>query len=144
MNGRTLSIFSFLVLLLLLASLLLSTSCDGLLPDINTPLGQQSMLEPGQAVLVTDEQLSIRFKEVLNDSRCPTGVTCIWAGQIACLLEVTYQDTPNDLVITEMGSGPGTADFNGYTFAFNVQPYPQAGKTINSSDYRLMLTVNRS
>lgn len=102
------------------------------------------MLEPGQAVLVTDEQLSIRFKEVLNDSRCPTGVTCIWAGQIACLLEVTYQDTPNDLVITEMGSGPGTADFNGYTFAFNVQPYPQAGKTINSSDYRLMLTVNRS
>ena len=34
----------------------------------------------GQNIFVKEHQLNLTFDKVLNDSRCPTGVQCIWAG----------------------------------------------------------------
>lgn len=33
----------------------------------------------------------LKLKNVLNDSRCPEGVTCIWAGEVSVVVEV-YKD----------------------------------------------------
>jgi len=33
----------------------------------------------------------LRLKNVINDSRCPEGVTCIWAGEVSVVVEV-YND----------------------------------------------------
>jgi len=33
----------------------------------------------------------LRLKAVINDSRCPEGVTCIWAGEVSATIEV-YND----------------------------------------------------
>ncbi|MBY0486144.1 MAG: hypothetical protein K2P85_02980 [Flavobacteriaceae bacterium] len=30
----------------------------------------------------------LRLKNVINDSRCPEGVTCIWAGEVSVIVEV--------------------------------------------------------
>ena len=37
-------------------------------------------LAPGQNIFVKEHQLNLTFDKVLNDSRCATGVQCIWAG----------------------------------------------------------------
>ena len=34
----------------------------------------------GQNIFVKEHQLNLTFDKVLNDSRCATGVQCIWAG----------------------------------------------------------------
>ncbi len=86
----------------------------------------------------------ITFKEVITDSRCPKNVTCIWAGQVSCLTEVTKDGTLNKLVLTQPGlSDPATESFNGYKVAFNVTPYPEAGNQIAQNEYRLVLTVSK-
>ena len=43
-------------------------------------LGEAFTLKPGQSASVQDGALRVRFESVINDSRCPRGVTCIWEG----------------------------------------------------------------
>ena len=47
------------------------------------------------------------------------------------------------MVLTQPGSGLAKADFNDYNLAFEVQPYPEAGKRLEKQDYRLELVVNK-
>jgi len=46
---------------------------------VKVPLGEQVKLG----------DVSIKFLQVLEDSRCPKDVTCIWAGQAIILVEIT-------------------------------------------------------
>ena len=40
---------------------------------------------------ISSEGFYLKLKNVLNDSRCPEGVTCIWAGEVSVVVEV-YKD----------------------------------------------------
>ncbi len=127
----------------LLAALLLLAGCARSPGEISASPGQQFTLAPGQTASIAGEPLKIRFVEVVNDSRCPSGVTCIWEGQASCLVELTYQDSMTSLVLTQRGSGKAATDFKDYNLEFEVQPYPEAGKTIAKQDYRLQMVVTR-
>ena len=35
--------------------------------------------------------IHFKLKEIIEDSRCPEGITCIWAGQVVATIEV-YND----------------------------------------------------
>ena len=113
--------------------------------EIEASLGQEFNLAIGQSALVTGEELKIRFIEVINDSRCPTGVVCIWEGQVSCLVEITYNESLNRLVLTQPGlSGQSSeTDFKEYQITFNVKPYPEAGKKIPDRDYRLEMVITK-
>lgn len=45
---------------------------------VNQPAN--ATLALGQTLFVKEHQLNLTFDKVLNDSRCATGVQCIWAG----------------------------------------------------------------
>jgi hypothetical protein len=49
---------------------------------VRIPLGETAQLG----------DVSVKFNEVLEDSRCPKDVTCIWAGRARVQLEVTMKD----------------------------------------------------
>jgi hypothetical protein len=131
----------------LLALLLVFPWLAGCASQPNTngvSLGQQFSLSPGQSASIAGEGLSVRFVEVINDSRCPQGVECIWAGEVSCQTEITYGDVVSTKVLVQPGlSQPAQADFDDYDITFEVQPYPQAGKEINEGDYRLLLTFSK-
>jgi hypothetical protein len=136
-----------LILTLLLASisfgLLLLPGCSSAGKELDSELGQSVTLSPRQTVSIIGELLEIKFLEVINDSRCPTGVSCPWEGEVDCMVRVTFQNNSNDLVLTRRGSQAGSTYFIDYKIDFNVSPYPQANKTIDKSDYRLQLTVTK-
>jgi len=50
------------------------------------------------------------------------------------------------LVLTQGGltGQDSKQNFDGYEFAFQVEPYPIAGKTIAQNEYRLILTITKS
>jgi hypothetical protein len=124
--------------------LLVFPACSGP-AQISVPPGQSVNLALGHEAVITGEPLIIRFAEVISDSRCPTGATCIWQGQVSARLDITYQDNKTSMVLTQPGltSEPAMADFNDYQFQFEVQPYPEVGKQISKGDYRLELTVSK-
>lgn len=132
-----------LVVFAAVSLLALLIGCVGRPPEISAGLGQEFTLAPGQTASIEGEPLKVTFLEAVNDSRCPRGVICVWQGEASCLVEIVYRNSASRMVLTQLGSGPAQADFNEYRFAFEVQPYPEAGKRIEKQDYRLKLVVSR-
>ena len=133
------------LLLYLMIMLPVLSGCTGS-PAVTKPaLGQEFSLAIGQSATIAGEDLTIGFKDVVEDSRCPKNVTCIWAGRVSCIIDVSQAGKTEQTVLTEPGLTGGTVpeEYRNYTFAFRVEPYPEAGKQIAKSDYRLFLTVNK-
>jgi len=42
-----------------------------------------------QTVSVAETPLQITFTKLISDSRCPAGMTCVWAGEVVVELKVT-------------------------------------------------------
>ncbi len=107
-------------------------------------LEQEFTLSIGQSAVVVGENFSIKFVEVISDSRCPKGATCIWAGEASCLIEITDSESTYRKVLTQSGlSGPSNTSFTNYEITFDLQPYPEMGKEINKKDYHLRLVISK-
>ena len=57
--------------------------------DQTVVLGQSFRLARGKTAEVQGRGLRIRFEDVLEDSRCPAGVQCVWAGDARVVLRLT-------------------------------------------------------
>ena len=108
-------------------------------------LGQEFSLHIGESASIRGEKLQFRFLEVTEDSRCPTGVVCIWEGRVSCLVEITYRESLHRVELTEpsLTSWPPENTFNEYKIAYHIEPYPQAGAEIAEDEYRLHLKISK-
>jgi hypothetical protein len=106
-------------------------------------VGQEFSLGVGDRVTIRGEGLSIVFADVVEDSRCATGVVCIWEGLVRCSVLLTRGGSTYTETFIQQGlsAEPATESALGYEFAFRVTPYPQAGKEIAMKDYRMEITV---
>jgi len=83
------------------------------------------------------QDLKLRWLD-LDDSRCPIGVVCIWAGQTVVTLEVARgEDEPVELVLVRRaGREPETARaFERELRLLEVDPHPKEGVTPERSQY---------
>jgi len=87
----------------------------------------------------------VSFEEVTEDSRCPSDVTCVWAGRVSCVVELTHAGSSYRMILTEPGltSEYTTETYEEYKLAFHVTPYPEVGKQIANDAYRLHLIVSK-
>jgi len=133
-----------LYFLVLLCIVLAVSSCSQL-DDVQGFLNEELCLSIGQHASVTGEDLAVSFEEVPEDSRCPSDVTCVWAGRVSCLVELTHAGSSYRMILTEPGltSEYTREEYEEYQLAFHVIPYPEAGKKIANDTYRLHLIVSR-
>src|SRR5690554_6743820 len=59
----------------------------------------------GQTVVISG--ISIKFVEVLEDSRCPTDVECIWAGRARVKVSVSSNGKETEKILTFGALRPG-------------------------------------
>jgi hypothetical protein len=132
-------------LLAVLLILLFLAACGGGAEEVKADLGQEFSLSIGQTASIQGEDLQLKFLEVINDSRCPSDVACVWQGQASCLVEITYLESVQKVTLTQPGltEEPSRLDFNDYVIQFNLSPYPEAGKVMKDSDYRLQMVVTK-
>jgi len=137
MKKYGLHILAFVVI----ASLL----CSFIACGVKAGLDEEFSLAIGQSATITGENLKIKFELVQEDSRCPTGATCIWEGRVVCFVIVTKDGTSWGTTLIQPGitDQPAEKTFVGYRFTFRVEPYPEVGKEIPSGEYCLLLTINR-
>ena len=134
-------ITSIILILAVLATLV--TGCNSKV-DIEAELGQQFSLYFGQTAEIKGEKLEITFVEIPEDSRCPSDVTCIWEGRVRCRLEMKYQGTYYEVVLTQPGLSYDyeSGIFEGYSLSFKVEPCPLSDVTLSAGDYYIYLTVS--
>lgn len=133
-----------LYFLVLLCIVLAVSSCSQL-DDVQGFLNEELCLSIGQHASVTGEDLAVSFEEVTEDSRCPSDVTCVWAGRVSCLVELTHASSSDRMTLTEPGltSEYAKEEYEGYQLAFHVTPYPEVGKQIANDAYRLHLIISK-
>ena len=111
-------------------------------------LDKNFVLRIGQEVLTADGKLSVKFMSVPEDSRCPTGVNCIWAGNVRVLLQATQAKSKP--VKVELNTNPRDtpageeADCGNYRIKLvSVDPYPVQDQQLSAGDYRVTLVVSK-
>lgn len=98
-------------------------------------------LAPAERVLVSGPDVPVTFADVTEDSRCPEGVTCVWAGRAVVQVEVGDGEAPT--IPLEVGGEPRVV--RGLTlFAEALDPYPRADSAIRPEDYRLRLRIENA
>ena len=96
---------------------------------------------------ITIDGITIFFKAVTEDSRCPLGVTCIWAGRAKVIVEVKSkgQEIQKKEIIFGQTIGGEIADNTVYDYgdsslrAFSIEPYPKYEKITDVTNYTLLV-----
>jgi hypothetical protein len=133
-----------LYFLVLLCVVLTASSCSAL-DNVQVRLNEELCLSIGQHASITGEDLAVSFEEVAEDSRCPSNVTCVWAGRVSCVVELTHAGASDRITLTEPGltSEYTREEYEEYELAFHVTPYPEASKKIADDAYRLHLIISK-
>ena len=110
------------------------------------PLDQAFVLAPGQTVTVGSERLQVSFDRVAQDSRCPSGVNCIWEGDAVVRVGVALPVRPGAVLeLHTSGRFATAASYQGYRVRLeSVAPAPAAGAPVVPAQYRIGLVVDRS
>ena len=138
---RVFAVVNILALLFLLAAVSLSCGAGA---GIQATLGQEFTLPVGKTATFESESLTVRFVDVITDSRCPAGVECIWAGEAQCRLFFTLIGSAAEMIVVQPGGDVYARDyFIYYKIDFKLEPYPQEGQQIAPSDYKLVMTVSK-
>ncbi len=96
--------------------------------------------EAGIGHAVTESGVTITPLEVLEDSRCPSDVQCIWAGTVK--LRATLKDASGTSEqIFELGQ-PVTTEAEVITLT-EVTPYPKSGEIISTPQYVFRFQISK-
>ncbi len=109
-------------------------------------LGREFKLKVGRQVTVKGTKLRIRFVAVENDSRCPSDVTCVWAGNAAVQLQLgTGRGSKTVTLNTSKSSSfAGETEYQGYKVKLvELSPYPRSDRKIGRRDYTATLLVSK-
>jgi hypothetical protein len=111
-------------------------------------LGNQFNLKVDQTITVKPDNIIVKFLSVTEDSRCPSDVVCVWAGQVSILINVTKNgENLGDITLTLGVSNPDLAvkNVSGYNVkVVAVNPYPISTHKIEPSEYIVTLIVSKS
>jgi len=82
---------------------------------------------------------TVRPLAVIEDSRCPSNVTCVWAGRLVIRAEIGTGSGKQQMALT-LGTPVSVAD--GALTLRDATPHPLQGKPIRPQDYRFTFTFD--
>ena len=139
-HGRIYYIYLSVVVILLAISLITSACSQN---TVN--IGQKFSLNIGQTADLEEDAFNIKILEVIQDSRCATGATCIWAGEVTFVIEITYKGLTEQTTLTQPGLDDWPSEYiykQLYEIAYNITPYPELNKQITDDEYGLELIID--
>ena len=100
------------------------------------------VLRYGEERQVPGTVLRVTFGDVLEDSRCPRDVTCVWAGNARVLVGLAAGSGPTHALELNTTVDPHSQDRLGVRVTLlEVTPEPTAGGSIPLSEYQVKLGI---
>jgi hypothetical protein len=107
----------------------------------NAKLGTNFEISSNQTISIQPQGIMIQLVNV-TDSRCPSDVTCIWAGQASVDLAIQVNGNNNLLTLVSTAGNSSPKSFGSYVIHLvNVDPYPTSTKHLQLSDYTITLKI---
>ncbi|HWK52531.1 MAG TPA: hypothetical protein VNR40_21700 [Steroidobacter sp.] len=126
---------------LLLAVALVGCRSTGDPAPRQAELDQEVLLAPGERVVFGPQQLDVEFVRVSEDSRCPSDLLCVWAGEAK--VQVSTRSGAAEAVSHEITACQSAAIGELRLTIVQVQPEPISDRAISPEDYRVTLKVER-
>lgn len=100
-------------------------------------------LKPNEEKKIENSDVKVKFLSVIEDSRCPEGVNCIWAGNAKIKIEVSCNNNKEEFEInTNLGAKGAT--FDGYAINLtDLSPVPKEGVTTEKESYIATFEISR-
>jgi hypothetical protein len=136
--------------IVLVAAALVLSACSntshpdgpGVVTGIQVDAGREFEISAGQEAQVRGTPLTVRFVGVSNESRCPSDVQCVWAGNAVVNLTIAAAGTSSSDAALNTTLDPKSAVFAGYRVTLTgLKPYPRSGAMISAGSYVATLEV---
>lgn len=103
-------------------------------------LGEEFGIHIGQERELSGEGVTVQFSDVLEDSRCPQGVSCVWAGNVEIAVQLDGRETS-----LNSNLDPGEAVVGSYHITLvSVSPYPKVRQEIPEEEYVARLLIRKN
>jgi hypothetical protein len=105
-------------------------------------VGQEFELAPNQTVRVSGTDLTVGFRRVVGDSRCPIDSLCVTEGTAGVEVDIFGSSAQNPV---RLESTPGFNVWSDGTYEvklLEILPSRTADATISPDQYRLRMVVN--
>jgi predicted rRNA methylase YqxC with S4 and FtsJ domains len=130
-------------LVFLLVAILASCAQDPIISR-KVSLNEQFTIKAGQQVAIKGEKLSVQFSSVQNESRCPTGVQCVWEGNAAVSIEASKKRKKAVQAILNTNIQPNELAYKKYRIRLlGLNPYPRIDEKIEAKDYEAVMIVTK-
>ena len=110
-------------------------------------LDQPFRIGYGQHVSIPQEDLTITFTQVDEDSRCPSDLVCIQAGKAKITITAMKEGFPADALSLTLGgtSDPNVATYLDYSITLTeLMPYPTSTHMPAPNEYVATLVVTKT
>ena len=96
----------------------------------------QIKLQVGAQKKAFKNKLTVKFIQVLDDSRCPEDVNCVWAGNAKVQIKIRKGNGAWKTLEVNSSLAPQTVEFGGYEIKLvNLTPTPRSNIRINRNGY---------
>ena len=111
-----------------------------------TQQDRQIVLSPGASQRIPDTDLTVVFEAVVEDSRCPVGTNCVWAGDAIVRMRIDSANAkPTRYMLhTNDGFEREVVHGNVRIRLSSLTPEPTADRRPRAEDYRVTLVIRES
>lgn len=107
--------------------------------------GQSFKIKYGQELTVKGQNLKVKFDALLDDSRCPSDVKCVWEGDAKILISVRRANAGASKI--ELHTSPNFKQAGKYqryvVKLVSLDPYPKTRGEKKQSDYVATLLITK-
>jgi hypothetical protein len=105
--------------------------------------GSEMVLAAGASQRIPDTDLTVSFEAAVEESRCPSGATCVWAGDVAVRIRI---DTPKAssaryILHLNLPSAREAEHVGTRVRLLNVTPHPTTDHKPRPAEYRVTLLI---
>lgn len=112
--------------------------------DATFKLGDTLTIAYGETQFNSSQDLSINFDTILEDSRCPVDVVCVWEGNAEIKFILSSNDSFVDFTLNTAGSYFNTdTTLYGYEIELiDLLPYPHSQIQHPITDYKAVVLIS--
>lgn len=115
---------------------------------LDASVGEEIIIQVFETATYCNENLSITFNAYPNESRCPSNITCVWAGFVEAELLVNLEGKDTVLKLStepNVSDIPVQATVRDYSIKLiDVIPYPATNVRIDPNQFKVILSVEKA
>ena len=128
----------------IILALILTLAVGALMSVQAQPQRQQQKVQVNKQKKFSRSGLTVRFVEMVEDSRCPKGTQCVWAGNAKIKVEVKRNGARKEIIELNTGAKDKSARYDGLLIELiDLTPEPANNIRINKNGYVATIAVSR-